>query len=171
MPRKDSTQTQGARSESNAETPQGNFGQISGVHIKRRADKRLLVHWSRRRDLNPRPLGPEPSALPNCATPRQLFYYNKRHTVLQAFFIGFLQNSPRAASFETARGVRLCVLPHGRLFRRAQTHFVPEFSVFGDQRRNDRQRERHKPLLCSECAHSERRTDRRQRGKARNSAQ
>ena len=30
----------------------------------------LLFVWSRRRDLNPRPLGPEPSALPNCATPR-----------------------------------------------------------------------------------------------------
>ena len=29
-----------------------------------------LFFWSRRRDLNPRPLGPEPSALPNCATPR-----------------------------------------------------------------------------------------------------
>ncbi len=29
------------------------------------------IPWSRRRDLNPRPLGPEPSALPNCATPRR----------------------------------------------------------------------------------------------------
>ena len=27
--------------------------------------------WSRRRDLNSRPLGPEPSALPSCATPRR----------------------------------------------------------------------------------------------------
>ena len=27
-------------------------------------------HWSGRRDLNPRPLGPKPSALPGCATPR-----------------------------------------------------------------------------------------------------
>ena len=30
----------------------------------------FFFFWSRRRDLNPRPLGPEPSALPNCATPR-----------------------------------------------------------------------------------------------------
>jgi hypothetical protein len=29
------------------------------------------LKWSGRRDLNPRPLGPEPSALPGCATPRQ----------------------------------------------------------------------------------------------------
>ena len=28
-------------------------------------------NWSRCRDLNPGPLGPEPSALPNCATPRR----------------------------------------------------------------------------------------------------
>ena len=30
----------------------------------------LAATWSRRRDLNSRPLGPEPSALPSCATPR-----------------------------------------------------------------------------------------------------
>ncbi len=30
-------------------------------------------HWSGRRDLNSRPTGPKPVALPNCATPR-LFY-------------------------------------------------------------------------------------------------
>ena len=29
-----------------------------------------LFLWSGRRDLNPRPFGPEPNALPNCATPR-----------------------------------------------------------------------------------------------------
>ena len=28
------------------------------------------IKWSGRRDSNPRPLGPEPSALPDCATPR-----------------------------------------------------------------------------------------------------
>ena len=38
---------------------------------KKQTGKFLSVFWSRRRDLNPRPLGPEPSALPNCATPRQ----------------------------------------------------------------------------------------------------
>ena len=31
-----------------------------------------VLFWSRRRDLNSRPLGPEPSALPSCATPRLL---------------------------------------------------------------------------------------------------
>ena len=28
-------------------------------------------HWSGRQDLNLRPFGPEPNALPNCATPRK----------------------------------------------------------------------------------------------------
>ena len=28
------------------------------------------IFWSKWRDLNPRPFGPEPNALPNCATPR-----------------------------------------------------------------------------------------------------
>ena len=51
--------------------------------IQKRTGKILSVFvWSRRRDSNPRPLGPEPSALPNCATPRfsyailaQLLYF------------------------------------------------------------------------------------------------
>ena len=30
----------------------------------------LNVNWSGRRDLNPRPLDPQSSALPGCATPR-----------------------------------------------------------------------------------------------------
>ncbi len=33
-----------------------------------------LFFWSERQDLNLRPLGPEPSALPNCATPRFYFF-------------------------------------------------------------------------------------------------
>ena len=32
--------------------------------------QRLFLFWSRRLDLNQRPFGPEPNALPNCATPR-----------------------------------------------------------------------------------------------------
>ena len=34
-----------------------------------------LLFWSECRDSNPRPLGPEPSAIPNFATPRLLRYY------------------------------------------------------------------------------------------------
>ena len=57
----------------------------SSVNKKSKILHRILDFWSRRRDLNPRPLGPEPSALPNCATPRRLLYYIKRRSVLQAF--------------------------------------------------------------------------------------
>lgn len=33
--------------------------------------KYIFFRWSGREDLNLRPLDPEPSALPNCATPRK----------------------------------------------------------------------------------------------------
>ena len=39
-------------------------------HDTKKAGLTCLL-WSEWRDLNSRPLGPEPSALPNCATPRQ----------------------------------------------------------------------------------------------------
>jgi hypothetical protein len=37
-------------------------------------DKPLRI-WLRGRDLNPRPLGYEPNELPDCSTPRQLFWW------------------------------------------------------------------------------------------------
>jgi hypothetical protein len=40
--------------------------------------------WSERRDSNPGPLGPEPSAIPNFATPRKMLaatlYENRKHS-------------------------------------------------------------------------------------------
>ena len=36
------------------------------------SDTKLAPKWSEWRDSNSRPLGPEPSALPNCATPRKI---------------------------------------------------------------------------------------------------
>ena len=36
------------------------------------SDTKLAPTWSEWRDSNSRPLGPEPSALPNCATPRKI---------------------------------------------------------------------------------------------------
>ena len=41
------------------------------------------VLWSECRDSNPRPLGPEPSAIPNFATPRWFEHYNEIHTNCQ----------------------------------------------------------------------------------------
>ena len=38
-------------------------------------DLSLQVVWLRGRDLNPRPLGYEPNELPDCSTPRQLFWW------------------------------------------------------------------------------------------------
>ena len=49
---------------------------LSGLHL-----------WSEWRDLNSRPLGPEPSALPNCATPRKHCDYNLYSNFLQVFCI------------------------------------------------------------------------------------
>ena len=54
------------------------IGRIGGPYFSiadsadRTGQGTFLCNWSGRRDLNPRPLGPEPSALPGCATPRQL---------------------------------------------------------------------------------------------------
>ena len=39
--------------------------------------RRFQPDWSECRDSNPRPLGPEPSAIPNFATPRQPDYYSE----------------------------------------------------------------------------------------------
>ena len=39
-------------------------------HKKRTPVKGVRFLWSKWRDSNPRPFGPEPNALPNCATPR-----------------------------------------------------------------------------------------------------
>ena len=41
--------------------------------------------WSRCRDLNPGPLGPEPSALPNCATPRPRAHTRHIHSIEHGF--------------------------------------------------------------------------------------
>ena len=47
-------------------------------------DARQLFVWSGRRDLNPRPLRPERSALPNCATPRGAVDCTRPLTVLRS---------------------------------------------------------------------------------------
>ena len=48
------------------------FGICRKIRLKSEDFNRI---WSECRDSNPRPLGPEPSAIPNFATPRQLGYY------------------------------------------------------------------------------------------------
>ena len=69
--------------------------------------------WSEWRDLNPRPLGPEPSAIPNFATPRKHDYYSPLIPVCQAkseqyteIFCGLMQKRMRA--FISRRGGCLC---------------------------------------------------------------
>ena len=57
-------------------------GRVSVSRLKNYAEKIKIPRyrkvsedfWSEWRDSNPRPLGPEPSALPNCATPRNYFF-------------------------------------------------------------------------------------------------
>ena len=70
--------------------------------------------WSECRDLNPRPLGPEPSAIPNFATPRKLLYYKQKNAGCQAlnsktpeilrFFRKTHGNSAQDAAFPAAGG-------------------------------------------------------------------
>jgi hypothetical protein len=47
----------------------------------------IKLLWSGWQDLNPRPTGPKPVALPNCATPRNFWQgqkdLNPRHAVLE----------------------------------------------------------------------------------------
>ena len=45
--------------------------------------------WSEYRDSNPRPLGPEPSAIPNFAIPRSPKYYNENIANCQGLFPEF----------------------------------------------------------------------------------
>ena len=45
------------------------------IRNKKSASPFRTHRWSECRDSNPRPLGPEPSAIPNFATPRQPVYY------------------------------------------------------------------------------------------------
>ena len=64
------------------------FGRTRWVHSptistnKKSPDKRDFFHWSERRDLNPRPLAPQTSALPGCATLR-----------IRAFILPFFKKS------------------------------------------------------------------------------
>ena len=70
--------------------------------------------WSECRDLNPRPLGPEPSAIPNFATPRKLLYYKQKNAGCQAlnsktpeilrFFRKTHGNGAQDAAFPAAGG-------------------------------------------------------------------
>ena len=71
--------------------------------------------WSRRRDLNPRPLGPEPSALPNCATPRTVNIISNRARFCKRFpcvnlshMISFAVSAEKQLSLrlQKAHGVR-----------------------------------------------------------------
>lgn len=55
----------------------------SGRHSVLRDLQSEIERWSGREDLNLRPLGPEPSALPSCATPRHgIFHFGMRIAVL-----------------------------------------------------------------------------------------
>ena len=48
---------------------------LSGVRSNHLSYKPKIfrLYWSGRQDLNPRPSGPKPDALPNCATPRKIW--------------------------------------------------------------------------------------------------
>ena len=64
-----------------------------------------VLMWSGRRDSNSRPLVPETSALPNCATPRlgvtycNKMYYREFLTICQQLFKNFLTFNHNADEF------------------------------------------------------------------------
>ena len=61
---------------------------VFGQKKKRPSISRKSLSWSRWQDLNLRPFGPEPNALPNCATPRKASQQR--------------DSNPRPAVYETA---------------------------------------------------------------------
>ena len=63
---------------------------------EKRVPKHPFFFWSEYRDSNPRPLGPEPSAIPNFAIPRNPIYYNGKIRFCQSKYWIF---SPEGVSF------------------------------------------------------------------------
>ena len=61
----------------------------SGIFLTPHRYQCDVIIWSECRDLNPRPLGPEPSAIPNFATPRKLGYYSADFGICQGVFSPF----------------------------------------------------------------------------------
>ena len=84
------------------------------LHSKNPLKPKFQRIWSECRDLNPRPLGPEPSAIPNFATPRRLLYYKQKNAGCQAlnsktpeilrFFRKTRGNGAQDAAFPAAGG-------------------------------------------------------------------
>lgn len=69
---------------------------ISGNKKARKQRFYGLFMWSGLQDSNLRPLGPKPSALPNCAKPRQNFYIITHYVMnvkpFKAFFVKLFFN-------------------------------------------------------------------------------
>ena len=65
--------------------------------------------WSERRDLNPRPLHPQCSALPGCATLRQGSNYTCFHNEIKYLVGPSLENVQKSRAWKTTRNYRgLC---------------------------------------------------------------
>ena len=74
------------QTEKSQNSPSEKFGICRKIRLKSKDFSRI---WSECRDSNPRPLGPEPSAIPNFATPRQLEYYRGFAAVCQGLCMKF----------------------------------------------------------------------------------
>ena len=83
-------------------------------------DARMTGRWSERRDLNPRPFGPEPNALPDCATLRRCFQTCQAENRCEVYY--FLSQMS-IGGVECCRG-ECCQLETGNWDWQQWQHFI-----------------------------------------------
>ena len=96
--------------------------------------KDFIRIWSECRDSNPRPLGPEPSAIPNFATPRQPDYYSKKLLLCQEEIQRFCNLADCPANWEERAdesGANIQPLHKKRKTPKRRAFSAPAFSERG----------------------------------------
>ena len=91
---------------------------------------RKFIKWSRWQDLNLRPFGPEPNALPNCATPRKWSQWRDSNPWPAVYETAALPTEPHwHLSFATSR-IRLTRQNYTRIAFACQPFFHTFFASF-----------------------------------------
>ena len=90
----------------------------------------IALKWSRWQDLNLRPFGPEPNALPNCATPRKWSQWRDSNPWPAVYETAALPTEPHwHLSFATSR-IRLTRQNYTRIAFACQPFFHTFFASF-----------------------------------------